>query len=97
MSNNLIVCDPNIRHGKPCIAGTAITVHRVATWYQLGSSAEEITRQYPHLALDGVYAALAYYHANRSTIDREIDAEETIALQLEAQSNNSTSTKAVAS
>jgi uncharacterized protein (DUF433 family) len=85
MSNNLITCDPKIRHGRPCITGTAITVHRVATWYQLGFSAEEITRQYPHLALDGVYAALAYYHANRVEIDREIDVEEAISLQLEAQ------------
>ena len=88
MIANLITCDPKIRHGKPCIAGTAITVHRVATWYQLGSSAEEITRQYPHLSLDGVYAALAYYHANRAEIDSEIDAEEAMASQLESEHPN---------
>ena len=85
MIANLITCDSKIRHGRPCIAGTGITVHRVATWYQLGSSAEEITHQYPHLALDGVYAALAYYHANRAEIDREIDADEALARQLESQ------------
>ena len=92
MIANLITCDPKIRHGRPCIAGTGITVHRVATWYQLGSSAEEITHQYPHLSLDGVYAALAYYHANRVEIDREIDADEAMARQLESQHLNRLST-----
>jgi uncharacterized protein (DUF433 family) len=83
--NTLITSTPNIRHGRPCIVGTGITVHRIAIWYRLGHSAEEITRQYAHLSLKGVYAALAYYHANRSTIDSEIDADEAIAQQLEAQ------------
>jgi uncharacterized protein (DUF433 family) len=88
--DTLISRDANIRNGRPCIAGTGITgtgitVHRVAIWYRLGHSAEDIARQYPHLALDGVYAALAYYHANRSEIDAEIEADEAIAQQLEAQ------------
>jgi uncharacterized protein (DUF433 family) len=84
--NTLLTTTPNIRHGRPCIAGTAITVHRIAIWYKMGHSAEEITRQYPHLALEGVYAALAYYHANRLAIDAEIDADDAIAQQLEARS-----------
>lgn len=83
--NTLISSDANIRNGRPCIAGTGITVHRVAIWYRLGHSAEDIARQYPHLALDGVYAALAYYHANRSEVEAEIEADEAIAQQLEAQ------------
>jgi uncharacterized protein (DUF433 family) len=83
--DTLISSDVNIRNGRPCIAGTGITVHRVAIWYRLGHSAEDIARQYPHLALDGVYAALAYYHANRSEIDAEIEADEAIAQQLETQ------------
>ncbi len=83
--NSLITINPSIRSGRPCIVETGITVHRIATWYRLGHSAEEIARQYPHLALVGVYAALAYYHADRETIDAEIDADEAIAQQLEAQ------------
>jgi uncharacterized protein (DUF433 family) len=89
MSTNLdtlLTSTPEIRHGRPCITGTGISVHRIATWYKLGQSAEEITRQYSHLSLDGVYAALAYYHANRNQIDMEIDADDAIAEQLEAQS-----------
>ncbi|MEL6353114.1 MAG: DUF433 domain-containing protein [Cyanobacteria bacterium J06627_28] len=83
--DSLIACDSNIRHGRPCIAGIAITVHRIAIWYQLGHSAEEIAREYPHISLEGVYAALAYYLANRQTIDTEIESDEATAEKLEKQ------------
>ncbi|NJO73571.1 MAG: DUF433 domain-containing protein [Leptolyngbyaceae cyanobacterium RM1_406_9] len=73
------------RRNRPKIAGTGITVHRVASWYKLGHSAEEITRQYPHLTLAGVYAALAYYHANREEIDAEIMADDLEAHRLEQE------------
>lgn len=83
--DNLIISTSNIRNGRPCIAGTGITVHRIAIWYRLGHSAEEIAREYPHLSLQGVYAALAYYHADRQTIDADIEADEATAQKLEAQ------------
>jgi len=83
--DNLIISTPDIRNGRPCIAGTDITVHRIATWYRLGYSAEEIAREYPHPSLQGVYAALAYYHADRQTIDADIEADEAKARQLETQ------------
>ena len=74
----LLTSSPEIRHGRPRIVGTGITVHRIAIWYQLGYSVEEIARQYGHISVAQVYAALAYYHANREEIDRELaddDAE----------------------
>ena len=88
MANNLdslLTEDPNIRNGRPRIAGSGITVHRIAIWYRLGHSAEEIARQYPHLSLEGVYAALAFYHANRDAIDADIEADELAEQQLEAE------------
>lgn len=42
-----------------------------------GYSAEQLCEQYPHLEPSQVYAALAYYHANRSEVDKQI--EESIA------------------
>jgi len=45
---SMIVSSPEIRHGRPCIAGTGITVHRIALWYKLGHSPEEIARRYGH-------------------------------------------------
>jgi uncharacterized protein (DUF433 family) len=47
---------------------------RIAGWYKLGLSAEEIAEQVG-LSLTQVYAALTYYHANRVAIDADLDAE----------------------
>jgi uncharacterized protein (DUF433 family) len=82
---SLLTQSPEIRHGRPCITGTRITVHRIAIWYKLGYSAEEIFHQYPHLTLAGVYAALTYYHANRDVIDAEIEAEDAEERRLEQE------------
>jgi uncharacterized protein (DUF433 family) len=81
----LLTSSPEIRHGRPRIAGTGITVHRIATWYQLGHSVEEIARQYGHISVAQVYAALAYYHANREEIDRELAADDAEAERLEKE------------
>jgi hypothetical protein len=45
----------------------------------MGMSPEEITFEYPHLALAQVHAALAYYHANRNEIEQDIADEESLA------------------
>lgn len=88
MSNSLdtlITRTPQVRHGRPCIARTGITVHRVVILYQLGYGPEEIVRKYEHLNVAGVYAALAYYHANRAEVDAEIAADEAAADRAEAE------------
>jgi uncharacterized protein (DUF433 family) len=63
-------------HGRPYIMGTGITVHRVASWYNLHHSPEEIVEHLDHLSLAQVYAALTYYHANRASIDAELANDE---------------------
>ena len=64
----------------PIIAGTGIAVRRVVGWYKLGLNPEEITEQLPHLTLAQVYAALAYYHANREEIETDIAHEERVGI-----------------
>ena len=81
----LIVRSPDIRGGRPRVAGTGVTVRRIASWYQLGLSAEEIAERIGHLALSQIYAALAYYHANREEIDADLAAEEAFLESLERQ------------
>jgi uncharacterized protein (DUF433 family) len=81
----LIVRSPDIRGGEPRIADTGVTVKRIVGWYKLGLSAEEIADEFGHLTLAQVYAALAYYHANRDEIEAAITAEEETAKQLEPQ------------
>jgi uncharacterized protein (DUF433 family) len=73
----LISRDPQIRGGRPCIAGTGVSVRRIVGWYKLGLSPEEIADQFGHLSLAQVHAALAYYHANYEEIEADIQAEET--------------------
>ncbi len=81
----LIVRTPEIRGGRPRLAGTGVTVRRIVGWYKLGLTPEEIVAEIPHLTLAQVYAALAYYHANRDEIEQDIAEEEALADQLEQQ------------
>ena len=83
----LITQTPGIHGGRPHIAGTGVTVRRIAIWYRLGYSAEEIVREIDHLTLAQVHAALAYYHANREMIEADIAAEEAEAERLEGEHN----------
>lgn len=49
-----------IRFGKPCIAGTRITVGDILGWLAAGMSIEEILTDFPELNENNIYAALAY-------------------------------------
>jgi uncharacterized protein (DUF433 family) len=71
----LIVRSPEIRDGRPRVAGTGVTVRRIVTWYQLGLNAEEIADRIGYLTIAQVYAALTYYHVNREEIDADLAAE----------------------
>src|SRR5882724_1298158 len=82
----LIDRDPRIRGGRPKIAGTGVTVMRVAAWYKMGLTPEEIASQYGHLSLAQVHAALAYYHANSDEIERDLAQEAALAERTDAES-----------
>jgi len=82
---SLIEVDPDIRAGRPCLAGTGVSVHRVVGWYKLGLTPEEIAERIGHLSLAQVHAALAYYHANQRQIDDEFAADDAEAEAFERQ------------
>ena len=81
----LIVRTPEVRGGCPRIAGTGVTVRRIVGWDKLGLSPEEIADEFGHLSLAQVYAALAYYHANREEIEADLAGEEAEAERLEQE------------
>jgi uncharacterized protein (DUF433 family) len=81
----LIIRTPEIRGGRPRIAGTGITVQRIVGWYKLGLSPEEIADRIGHLSLAQVHVALAYYHANREEIEADMAAEEAEADRAERE------------
>lgn len=57
-------------------------MRRIVGWYKRGDTPEEIANQYGHLTLAQVYAALAYYHANRDEIETDLAEEEKLYDQL---------------
>jgi uncharacterized protein (DUF433 family) len=70
---------PNVRGGRPRIAGTRITVADVVIMHlRLGQSLEAIAGKYD-LDLAGVYAAMAYYYDHRAEIDESIEADQAFA------------------
>lgn len=79
---NRIVTTPEVRGGKPRIAGHRITVSDIAIWHErMGMSPDDIVAEYPTITLSDVHAALAYYFDNRDEVDREIrDGEDFVTM-----------------
>ena len=78
---NLITRTPGILGGKPCIEGHRIGVHRIAGWWKLGLTIEEIGERLPTLAPAEIHVALAYYHLHREEIEGYLEAERAICSQ----------------
>lgn len=72
----MIVMTPDIRSGRPRIAGTGVTVQSIVGLFKLGLSPEEIADEFGHLSLAQVYAGLTYYHANREQLEAAIAADQ---------------------
>jgi uncharacterized protein (DUF433 family) len=55
-----ISVDPNVCHGKPCVAGTRVMVWVVLGCLADGMTANEVVEAYPTITHDDVRACLAY-------------------------------------
>ena len=73
--DGLIVHTADVLGGKPRIDGTRVSVQTVAIWYRRGYTAEEIAVELEHVSLAQIYAALAYYHANQTEMEAELQAD----------------------
>jgi uncharacterized protein (DUF433 family) len=65
-----------------------MTVRRIAGWYKMGMSPDEMALAYPHVPLAQIHAALAYYHANREEIEADIADEDSASAHWERQPAN---------
>jgi uncharacterized protein (DUF433 family) len=81
----MITSSPGIKRGAPHIAGTGITVRTIARWHQQGLTPEEIVIKYTHLSLAQIHAALAFYFANRQTIDADLTQQDEETKEIEAE------------
>lgn len=71
----MIVCTPGILGGKPRIKGHRVGVHRVAGWWKLGLSVEDIGERLTTLTPAEIHAALAYYHLHHEDIESFLEEE----------------------
>ena len=60
MYNDGITINPAIMMGKPCIAGTRITVELILEKLAVGQSFERILNSHPHLTRESIQTALAF-------------------------------------
>jgi uncharacterized protein (DUF433 family) len=82
----LIARKPGVRGGRPHVVGAGVTVRRIVSMrYWEGLTPEQIAEEMPHLDLAGIYAALAFYHANQAQMDAEFAAEEVEGDKLEQE------------
>lgn len=60
MAEDLIVSDPQILGGKPCVHGTRLSVEFLLELAASGATQEQILAQYPQFTSDGLAAAFRY-------------------------------------
>ena len=89
--SKLIERSPETCGNRPRIAGTRITVGRIATLWKQGVNPEEMVDNWDYLTLAQVYAALAYYHANKEEIEGILAADAAECDRLEARFSEATS------
>ena len=56
----IILINPEVRFGKPCVRNTHISVYDVLTWLASGMTVKEILIDYPELSENDIQACLAY-------------------------------------
>ena len=66
---------PEARHGRPCLAGTGISVKRMIYLHRMGDTPEATADDYD-VPVSHVYAALALYYANKNWFDEILREEE---------------------
>lgn len=85
LSIDTIVSDPNIRSGRPIIAGTMLMVQDVAAHHRYRKyTPEELAEQLP-ISLAQVYAALAYYYDHKDEIDAQIEENDRLIREAKEQ------------
>jgi len=57
---NYIVSSPDILHGKPRLAGTRIPVSLILGYLAMGSTPDDIIKEFPDISKDQIYACLDY-------------------------------------
>jgi uncharacterized protein (DUF433 family) len=81
----MIVRTSGVLGGKPRLKGHRVGVHRVAGWWKLGLTVEEIGERLSSLTPAEIHTALAYYHLHREEIEGYLEAEHAVFRSLEIE------------
>jgi len=78
------------RNGSYFIEGTRVSLDSVVYAFLRGESPEGIAESFPALELEQIFGALAFYMANRATIDRHLSEgrREFESMRQETRRNN---------
>ena len=82
----MIIRTPGILGGKPCMRGHRIGVHRVAGWWKLGLTIEQIGERLSTLTPAEIHAALAYYPLHRQEIENHLEEDRAFCRKLDRRS-----------
>ncbi len=82
LSIDLIVSNPNVRNGRPVVAGTGVCVSDLIMAKLFHQQDPDGLAAWFDLSLAQVHAALAYYYTHQTEIDAEIKARRQEARQL---------------
>ncbi len=67
------------------VGGTRIPLETIIIAFAQGATAEEITQQFPSLALADVYAVISYYLHHQEDVERYVQQRSTQALHVREQ------------
>jgi len=78
-----ITTDPDVCHGRPCIAGTRVRVMDIVAAHEQGISPAELQDYFATrpLTLGEIHAALAYYNDHKDEIEADFAEAERIAAE----------------
>ncbi|MBI4203353.1 MAG: DUF433 domain-containing protein [Chloroflexi bacterium] len=82
---SLIYSDPEMHSGRPCVAGSGVMVRTIAVRHMQGKTVRQILKDWPYLDEARIYAALAYYYANKERIDADLEEDERLGRELAAK------------
>jgi uncharacterized protein (DUF433 family) len=85
LSIDLITSNPEVRGGRPCIAGTGLRVSDVVMASLFHDQTPDEMAAGFAVSLAGVYAALAYYYQHKAEIDEDIRQQIAAAESLKEQ------------
>jgi uncharacterized protein (DUF433 family) len=76
-----ITADPEVCHGRPCIAGTRVRVMDIVTAHEQGVSPVALQDYFSTrpLTLGEIHAALAYYNDHKQEVEADFAEDERLA------------------